>query len=101
MPHVDQLSLRNTWVDHGTSPFAAPVAAITHFVQSLPARGGAIIARWGAQLLARARANGRAVADWEVRRQEARYARAASLQALEHMERDFNRRQGESVRNWE
>lgn len=101
MPHMDQLSLRNTWVAHGTSPFAQPVATITHFVQSLPARAGAIVARWRVKLHSRARANGRIAADWEMRHEEARYAGAGSLHALESMERDFNRRQGESVRPWE
>jgi hypothetical protein len=92
MPHVDQLSLRNTWVDHGTSPFAAPVAAITHFVQSLPTRAGAAIHGWSVRRHLRQ--------DREAHQQEARYAGASDPAQLEVMQRDFDRSEGDSFRNW-
>ncbi len=92
MPHVDQLSLRNTWVDHGTSPFAAPVAAITQFVQSLPMRAGAAINGWSARRHLRP--------DGEAYRQEARFAGASDPAQLEVMQRDVDRSEGDSFRNW-
>jgi hypothetical protein len=93
MPHVDQLSLRNTWVDHGTSPFAAPVAAITHFVQSLPTRAGAAVTGWNTRRHTRP--------DREARQEDERYAGAADPAQLEGMQRAFDRSEGDSFRNWE
>ena len=93
MPHVDQLSLRNTWVDHGTSPFAGPVAAITHFVQSLPTRAGAAVTGWNGRRHTRS--------DPEARLQEERFAGAADPGQLEGMQRAFDRSEGDSFRHWE
>lgn len=93
MPHVDHpISPRTTWVDHGTSPFARPVAAITEFVQSLPTRAGAVVAGWGTR-----RQPG---LDPETRLQEQRYAGAADPAQLESMQRAFERSEGDSFRNW-
>jgi hypothetical protein len=39
--------------------------------------------------------------EWELRRQEEHYARAADLQDLERMERAFDRRDAGGVREWE
>ena len=93
MPHEDQLSMRNTWVDHGTSPFARPVAAITHFVQSLPTRAGAAVSGWNTRRHTRP--------DREARRHEERYAGAADSAELEGMQRAFDRQDGDSFRHWE
>jgi hypothetical protein len=100
LPHVDQLSLRNTWVGHGTSPFAAPVAAITHFVQSLPVRAGRALTAWSSHRRAHPVGGRLAGADWESRLHEDRLSRAAGLAELEGMERAFDRREADSVRNW-
>jgi hypothetical protein len=94
MPHVDhQMSLRNTWVDHGLSPFARPVAAITHFVQSLPTRAGAAVTGWSTRRHPRP--------DGDARLQEERYAGATDSAELEGMQRAFDRREGDSFRHWE
>jgi len=94
MPHVNhQLSLRNTWVDHGTSPFARPVAAITAFVQALPTRAGAAVSGWSTRRHVRP--------DGEARLQEERYAGAADTAQLEGMQRAFDRSEGDSFRNWD
>lgn len=94
MPHVDhQMSLRTTWVDHGTSPFARPVAAITEFVQSLPARAGAAVTGWSTRRQPHL--------DPEARLQEQRYAGAADPAQLEGMQRAFERSEGDSFRNWD
>jgi hypothetical protein len=100
MSHVDQLSLRNTWVGHGTSPFAAPVAAITHFVQSLPVRTGRALTAWSPRRRACPPGGSHTGADWESRLHEDRLSRAAGLAELEGMERAFDRREVDSVRSW-
>ncbi len=93
MSHGDRLSSRTTWVDHGTSPFARPVAAITHFVQSLPTRAGAAVTRLNTRRQARA--------DGEARLHEERYAGAADPAELEFMQRAFDRQDRDSFRHWE
>ena len=94
MPHVDQqLSLRSTWVDHGTSPFATSVGAITEFVQSLPTRAGAAVTGWSTRRHSRL--------DAEARLQDERYAGAVDSAQLEGMQRAFDRQDDDSFRNWD
>lgn len=101
MRHVDNLTLRTDWLNNGTSPFARPVAAITTLVRSLPARAAAAFTRWNAGRNAQPGDHWYARPDWEMRKQEERYARATDLAELEGMERAFDRREGDSLRNWE
>lgn len=101
MPHVNHLPIRTHWVDHGTSPFAQPVAAITAFVQTLPTRARAAFLAWRTGRRDRWSGGTRPHADWESRRQEQRLADAPDLAALEGLQRAFDRRDGDSMRNWD
>ncbi|MEO6566963.1 MAG: hypothetical protein ABIO63_13145, partial [Casimicrobiaceae bacterium] len=91
MPHVDDLTLRTDWLNNGTSPFARPVAAVTALVQSLPTRAAAAFTRWNAGRHAQPGDHWYTRPDWEMRKQEERYARATDLAQLEGMERAFDR----------
>ncbi|MEP7329086.1 MAG: hypothetical protein ABI777_07725 [Betaproteobacteria bacterium] len=101
MPHIDDLALRTVWLNNGISPFARPVAAITAFVTSLPARAANAFTGWDAGSPARAHDHWYGRPEWELRKQEERYAHATDLANLEGMERAFDRREGESMRYWE
>ena len=84
MPHVDGMSLPRDWT-RGQSRFARPVAAVTEFVRSVSATLKYTAVRRGK----------RKDADLE-----AHYAHASDHQALEIMEREWDRRDGGGVRTW-
>ena len=97
MPHVDDLAPRAHWLNNGISPFARPVAAISIWVQSIPARVSTAFATWNAGSLTSSLDHWYDRPEWEMRKQEDRYTRATDLADLEGMEREFNRRDGSSI----
>lgn len=89
MPHLDALTLRNSWTSRRRySPFARPVAAITAFVRG-----------WTDAL--RAPAKPRLRQDVEVRAIEERFGRASDLPDLERMERAYGRRDAGGTGSWD
>lgn len=75
--HANGVHFDRRWT-RGQSPFARPVAAVTAFVRGLTTR--------------------RTSGDREL---EDHYARAGDRHALEMMEREWDRRDGGGVRNWD
>lgn len=101
MPHVDGMCLRAGWTERGQSRFAHPVAKVTAFARAVGDRIRAALADRipgnGGHRPPRSRARN----ELEVRRLEESYARATDVHDLERMERDWNRRDGGGIRNWD
>jgi len=99
MAHVDGMCLRAGWTERGQSRFARPVARVTALVRAIGERARAALTQWrpGDSTPPRPRAR----EELEIRRLEESYARATDVHDLERMERDWNRRDGGGVRNWE
>ncbi len=96
MPHVDGMSLRSVWTSRGQSRFARPVAAVTAFARHAAGYAKTTLALWrNSTLFARPRK------ELDMRELEEHYARAGDVHDLERMERDWDRRDGGGVRNWD
>jgi len=99
MPHVDGMCLRAGYTQRGQSRFAHPVAKVTAFVRAVGDRALAALTPWRPDSSIPPRP--RAREELEIRQLEESFARATDLQDLERMERDWNRRDGGGVRNWD
>ncbi len=97
MPHVDGMSMHSVWSAHGQSRFARPVAAIT----AVARRAGGYVVTIVKDWRERAPQPARGRKELEVRQLEEHYARAADRHDLERMEREWDRRDGGGMRNWD
>jgi hypothetical protein len=99
MAHVDGMCLRASFTERGQSRFARPVAKVTEFMRTLGDRARAMLARRSAGSGGPPRPH--AHQELEVRRLEEFYAGATDVHELERMERDWDRRDGGGIRNWD
>ena len=76
-------------------------AAITAAVISSYDHVRTAFARWQARRSEQALLRSYARKSWEIRKRDEDYARATDLADLERMERDWDRRDGGGVRNWD
>jgi hypothetical protein len=97
MPHVDGLSMPSVWSAHGQSRFARPVAAITAIARRAGGYVVTIFEDWREQAPQQARGR----KELEVRQLEEHFTRATDRHDLERMEREWDRRDGGGMRNWD
>lgn len=101
MPHVDGMFLHAGLAQPGQSRFARPVAKITALARTLAARVHAVLTRRGAGNAGGKPPVPHARIELAVRQLENYYAGATDVHELERMERDWNRRDGGGMRNWD
>ncbi len=92
MPHVDGMTMRADWTRRGESRFARPVAKVTAFVHNLAQRTRQALEQRSGPGAQKQPAHGE---------REDSYASATDAHDLERMERDWDRRDGGGMRNWD
>jgi len=97
MPDVDGMLWRSVWPTRGESRFARPVAAVTAAARRAVEGIVASVKQWHERTPNPPRPR----KEHEIRQLEEHYARATDLHDLERMERDWNRRSGSGMRNWD
>lgn len=101
MPHVDGLSLSLLARAPHESRFAAPVAAITHFVAASVDNAKTAVARWQARRAEQALVESYARQAAQIRKREDLFTSAADHHELERMQRAWDRRDGGGMREWD